>query len=83
MIVESLEGENANVEKFEVSNFFVVSKDDDGNKVYTNLSVYGDKSKDVRNFITGDLIKVFGQIRTSMDNDGKNTQIFVSYLPSF
>ena len=34
--VENLERENANGEKFKVSNFSLVSKNDDGNKVYTN-----------------------------------------------
>lgn len=36
--VENLERENANGEKFKVSNFLIVSKDDDRNKVYTNCS---------------------------------------------
>ena len=44
--LENLERENANGEKFKVSNFSIVSKDDDGNKVYTNCSAYGDKTKD-------------------------------------
>ena len=47
--VENLERENANGEKFKVSNFSIVSKDDDGNKVYTNCSAYGDKTKDLEN----------------------------------
>ena len=47
--VENLERENANGEKFKVSNFSLVSKDDDGNKVYTNCSAYGDKTKDLEN----------------------------------
>ena len=42
--LENLERENANGEKFKVSNFSLVSKDDDGNKVYTNFSVYLDKT---------------------------------------
>ena len=44
--LENLERENANGEKFKVSNFSIVSKDDDGNKVYTICSAYGDKTKD-------------------------------------
>ncbi len=34
--VENLERENVNGEKFKVSNFSLVSKDDNGNKIYTN-----------------------------------------------
>lgn len=47
--LENLERKNANGEKFKVSNFSIVSKDDDGNKVYTNCSAYGDKTKDLEN----------------------------------
>lgn len=69
--VETIERENADGIKFEVSNFSIVSKDDGGNKVYTNLSAYGDKSKDVENLQSGDFVKIFGQIRISIDNNGK------------
>lgn len=69
--VETIERENADGVKFEVSNFSIVSKDDGGNKVYTNLSAYGDKSKDVENLQSGDFVKIFGQVRTSIDNNGK------------
>ena len=72
--VENLERENANGEKFKVSNFSIVSKDDDGNKVYTNCSAYGDKTKDIENLKQGDFIKIFGQIKTSIDNNGKEHQ---------
>lgn len=72
--VENLERENANGEKFKVSNFSIVSKDDDGNKVYTNCSAYGDKTKDIENLKQGDFVKIFGQIKTSIDNNGKEYQ---------
>ena len=52
--VENLERENANGEKFKVSNISIVSKDDDGNKVYINCSAYGDKTKDLDNLKQGD-----------------------------
>ena len=81
--VENLERENANGEKFKVSNFFLVSKDDDGNKVYTNCSAYGDKTKDIENLKQGDFIKIFGQVKTSIDNNGKehkNVRILSSKL---
>ena len=69
--VENLERENANGEKFKVSNFSIVSKDDDGNKVYTNCSAYGDKTKDIENLKQGDFVKLFGQVKISIDNNGK------------
>ncbi|HFZ7018183.1 TPA: DNA-binding protein [Streptococcus agalactiae] len=69
--VENLERENANGEKFKVSNFSLVSKDDDGNKIYTNCSAYGDKTKDIENLKQGDFVKIFGQVKTSIDNSGK------------
>ncbi|MDU5989383.1 MAG: DNA-binding protein, partial [Anaerococcus vaginalis] len=81
--VENLERENANGEKFKVSNFSIVSKDDDGNKVYTNCSAYGDKTKDIENLKQGDFVKIFGQVKTSIDNKGKehkNIRILSSKL---
>ena len=81
--VENLERENANGEKFKVSNFSIVSKDDDGNKVYTNCSAYGDKTKDLENLKQGDFVKIFGQVKTSIDSNGKehkNVRILSSKL---
>ncbi|MGO3018660.1 MAG: DNA-binding protein, partial [Anaerococcus sp.] len=81
--VENLERENTNGEKFKVSNFSIVSKDDDGNKVYTNCSAYGDKTKDLENLKQGDFVKIFGQVKTSIDNNGKehkNVRILSSKL---
>ena len=81
--VENLERENANGEKFKVSNFSIVSKDDDGNKIYTNCSAYGDKTKDLENLKQGDFVKIFGQVKTSNDNNGKeykNVRILSSKL---
>ena len=81
--VENLERENANGEKFKVSNFSIVSKDDDGNKVYTNCSAYGDKTKNLENLKQGDFVKIFGQVKTSIDNNGKehkNVRILSSKL---
>ena len=81
--VENLERENANGEKFKVCNFSIVSKDDDGNKVYTNCSAYGDKTKDLENLKQGDFVKIFGQVKISIDNNGKkhkNVRILSSKL---
>ncbi len=69
--------------KFKVSNFSIVSKDDDGNKVYTNCSAYGDKTKDLENLKQGDFVKIFGQVKMSIDNNGKehkNVRILSSKL---
>ncbi|MDY3006769.1 DNA-binding protein [Anaerococcus porci] len=72
--VENLERENANGEKFKISNFSIVSKDDDGNKIYTNCSAYEDKTKDLEKLKQGDFVKIFGQVKTSIYNNGKEHQ---------
>lgn len=36
-----------------------MSKDDEGNKVYTNCSAYGDKGDIPKNFKQGDFVKLF------------------------
>ena len=64
-------------------NFSVVSKDDEGNKTYTNCSAYGDKGDIPKNFKQGDFVKIFGQVRTSIDDNGKehtNIRILSSKL---
>ena len=81
--VDVVERENKNGEAFKVANFSVVSKDDEGNKVYHNCSAYGEKSDIPKDFKQGDFVKLFGQIRTSIDNNGKehsNIRILSSKL---
>ena len=81
--VDVIERENKNGEAFKVANFFVVSKDDEGNKVYHNCSAYGEKSDIPKDFKQGDFVKLFGQIRTSIDDNGKehtNIRILSSKL---
>ena len=81
--VENLERENANGEKFKVSNFSIVSKADDGNKVYTNCSAYGDKTKDLESLKQGDFVKIFGEVKTNIGNnerEHKNFRILSSKL---
>ncbi|EGV07567.1 hypothetical protein HMPREF1042_0027 [Streptococcus constellatus subsp. pharyngis SK1060 = CCUG 46377] len=81
--VDVVERENKNGEAFKVANFSVVSKDDDGNKVYHNCSAYGEKSDVPKAFKQGDFVKLFGQLRTSIDDNGKehgNVRIFSSKL---
>ena len=45
--------------------------DDDWNKIYTNCLAYGDKTKYLESFKQGDFIKIFGQIKISIDYNGK------------
>lgn len=81
--VDLVERENKNGEAFKVANFSVVSKDDEGNKVYHNCSAYGEKSDIPKAFKQGDFVKLFGQIRTSIDDNGKehsNIRILSSKL---
>ena len=81
--VDVIERENKNRGAFKVANFSVVSKDDEGNKVYHNCSAYGEKSDIPKEFKQGDFVKLFGQIRTSIDDNGKehsNIRIFSSKL---
>ena len=69
--VDIVERENKNGETFKVANFSVVSKNDEGDKVYHNCSAYGEKSDIPKDFKKGDFVKLFGQIRTSVDDNGK------------
>lgn len=80
--VETVERENKNGETFKVVNFSVVSKDD-GNKTYTNCSSYREKGDIPKDFKQGDFVKLFGQIRTSVDGNGNehsNVRILSSKL---
>ena len=69
--VDVIERENKNGEAFKVVNFSVVSKDDEENKVYHNCSAYGEKSDILKDFKQGDFVKLFGQLRTSIDDNGR------------
>lgn len=81
--IEVVDRENKDGTAFKVVNFFVVSKDDDGNKTYTNCSAYGEKGEIPKDFKRGDFVKLFGQLRTSVDENGKehsNVRILSSKL---
>ena len=83
VVGETIDRENKNGEAFKVVNFSVVSKDDEGNKPYTNCSAYGDKGDIPKDFKRGDFVKLFGQVRTSIDDNGKehtNVRILSSKL---
>ena len=69
--VEVVDRENKDGTAFKVVNFSVVSKDDDGSKTYTNCSAYGEKGEIPKDFKRGDFVKLFGQLRTTVDEYGK------------
>ena len=69
--VDMVERENKKGELFKVVNFSVVSNDSLGNKIYHNCSAYGEKGDIPKNFKQGDFVKIFGQLRTSTDDSGK------------
>ena len=69
--VNVVERENKKGEPFKIVNFTVISNDSLGNKVYHNCSVYGEKGDISKNFKQGDFVKIFGQVRTSADDSGK------------
>ena len=81
--IEVVDRENKDATAFKVVNFSVVSKDNDGNKTYINCSAYGEKGEIPKDFKRGDFVKLFGQLRTSVDESGKehsNVRILSSKL---
>jgi len=81
--MEVIERVSKTGEAFEVVNFSVVSKDAEGNKHYTNCSAYGEKADIPKGFKPGDFVKLFGQERKSIDENGKehrNVKILSSKL---
>lgn len=68
---ELLQRENKEGNIFQVVNFSVVCKDEEGNKTYINCSAYGEKAELPKDFKKGDFVKMFGQLRTSTGDDGK------------
>ena len=81
--VDVVERENKKGELFKVVNFSVVSNDSLGNKIYHNCSAYGEKGDIPKYFKAGDFVKLFGQVRISVDGNGKehrNVNILSSKL---
>lgn len=81
--MEVIERVSKTGEAFEVVNFSVVSKDTEGNKHYTNCSAYGEKADIPKSFKPGDFVKLFGQERKFIDENGKehrNVKILSSKL---
>lgn len=69
--VEAIERENKNGGKFSVVNFSLLTKDENGEKKYHNCSTYGEKGKLAKDFQRGDFVKISGQLRSSIDDNGK------------
>ena len=69
--VEAIERENKNGGKFSVVNFSLLAKDENGEKKYHNCSAYGEKGKLAKDFQRGDFVKISGQLRSSIDDNGK------------
>ena len=81
--MEVIERVSKTGEVFDVVNFSVVSKDAEGNKHYTNCSAYGEKADIPKGFKPGDFVKLVGQERKSVDENGKehrNVKILSSKL---
>ena len=81
--VDVVERENKKGKTFKVVNFSVVSNDSLGNKVYHSCSAYGEKGDIPKTFKLGDFVKLFGQVRISVDGNGKeyrNVNILSSKL---
>lgn len=69
--VEAIERENKNGGKFSVVNFSLLTKDENGEKKYHNCSAYGEKGRLAKDFQRGDFVKISGQLRSSIDDNGK------------
>lgn len=69
--VEAIERENKNGGKFSVVNFSLLTKDENGEKKYHNCSAYGEKGKLAKDFQRGDFVKISGQLRSRIDDNGK------------
>ena len=57
--------------EFDVANFSICTKGENGEKTYNHISAYGDKVNDVKDYKRGDFVKVFGQMRHSVGSDGR------------
>ena len=69
--VEAIERENKNGGKVSVVNFSLLTKDENDEKKYHNCSAYGEKGKLAKDFQRGDFVKISGQLRSSIDDNGK------------
>lgn len=80
---EILERETRDNKAFIVANFSIRTKDKDNKYSTINLSAYGEKSFEVKDFKKDDFIKVFGELRTNTDDKGNeysNIRVFSTKL---
>ncbi len=80
--VDVIERENKNGEAFNVANFSVVSKDDEGNKVYHNCSAYGEKSDIPKDFKQGDFVSSLDKSELPLMITVRNIVILEYFLQS-
>lgn len=81
--VEVLNRETKDGKPFTVVNFTVLSKEESGQKVYSNCSAYGNKTDIPKDFKKGDFVKIFGELRRNIDDKGKehsNVRVLSSKL---
>lgn len=69
--IEHLEIRKEGKDPLKITNFTIISNNEEGEKVYTNCSAYGDKTNITKDFNKGDFVKVAGQIRTTKGENGK------------
>lgn len=60
-----------NGNEFDVANFSICTNDENGGRKYHDISAYGEKANDVKNWKQGDFVKIFGQVRHSYGDEGK------------
>lgn len=61
-----------NGEEVEIANFSLVTKNKNTNqKEYHNISAYGDKVDQVRNYQKGDFVSIFGKKKINISSKGK------------
>ena len=49
----------------------MVSKDEEGNKIFNNVAAYNNKINLVKEFKKGDFVKIYGEEKVSVDANGK------------
>lgn len=71
------EGITKNGDKFKVADFTVVSKDEEGNKIYHKCSAFNDKADKLLDFKKGDFVNLFGKEKPFVNSEGKEGKQFI------
>lgn len=71
------EGTTKNGDKFKVADFTVVSKDEEGNKIYHKCSAFNDKADKLLDFKKGDFVNLFGKEKEFVNSEGKEGKQFI------